>query len=137
MRVGFGQQVLQPAALATGLACCMPTPMPPPTPPLHRVPPNPHCSGRSIKSLKWFFIVSCGLLLLIAAGMVSQGVIYFTDAGLFGTLFPYEVRSLVSPSICCLFGHVSGRHQTSSKDKSAAPAPAALSSHIIMPPTPL
>lgn len=54
-------------------------------------PRNPPCSGRSIKSLKWFFILSCGLLLLIAAGLVAQGVVFFTSSGLFGTLFPYEV----------------------------------------------
>jgi hypothetical protein len=50
------------------------------------------CSGRSIKSLKWFFVVSCGLLVFIAAGLVASGVNFFTYAGLFGTLFPYEVR---------------------------------------------
>jgi hypothetical protein len=50
------------------------------------------CRGRTIKSLKWFFIISCGLLLFIAAGLVSSGVVFFTSAGLFGTTFPYEVR---------------------------------------------
>ena len=51
------------------------------------------CSGRTIRSLKWFFILSCGLLLLIAAGLVSSGVVFFTSAGLFGVTFPYEVRT--------------------------------------------
>ncbi|KAL4423883.1 hypothetical protein ABPG75_001184 [Micractinium tetrahymenae] len=63
-------------------------------------------TGRTIKSLKWFFILSCGLLLLIAAGLVSQGVVFFTGAGLFGTLFPYEDRAwynkiLWDSSGCC------------------------------------
>lgn len=57
-------------------------------------------SGRSIRSLRWFFILSCGLLLLIAAGLVSQGVVFFTDAGLFGTLFPYEVRWALGSVVC-------------------------------------
>lgn len=56
-----------------------------------QTPARAACSGRTIKSLKWFFILSCGLLLLIAAGLVSQGVVFFTSSGLFGTLFPYEV----------------------------------------------
>ena len=67
---------MSPASPAPGL----------PLPPLA----SPRRSGRTIKSLKWFFIVSCGLLLLIAAGLVSQGVVFFTTAGLFGTTFPYE-----------------------------------------------
>lgn len=63
-------------------------------------------TGRSIKSLKWFFILSCGLLLLIAAGLVAQGVVFFTSSGLFGTLFPYEDRAwynkiLWDSSGCC------------------------------------
>lgn len=63
-------------------------------------------TGRTIKSLKWFFILSCGLLLLIAAGLVSQGVVFFTSSGLFGTLFPYEDRAwynkiLWDTSGCC------------------------------------
>lgn len=55
--------------------------------------PHTARSGRTIKSLKWFFIISCGLLLFIAAGLVASGVVYFTSAGLFGTTFPYEVRA--------------------------------------------
>ncbi|EFN52192.1 hypothetical protein CHLNCDRAFT_139414 [Chlorella variabilis] len=47
-------------------------------------------TGRTIKSLKWFFILSCGLLLLIAAGLVASGVVFLTSAGLFGNTFPYE-----------------------------------------------
>lgn len=49
-------------------------------------------SGHSIKSLKWFFIVSAGLLMFIAAGMVINGTAFFTGAGLFGVLYPYELR---------------------------------------------
>eukprot|EP00889_Picochlorum_renovo_P005182 jgi/Picre1/32212/NNA_007558.t1 len=49
-------------------------------------------SGHSIKSLKWFFIVSAGLLMFIAAGMVINGTAFFTGAGLFGVLYPYEWR---------------------------------------------
>lgn len=49
-------------------------------------------SGKTIKSLKWFFIASCGLLLLIAAGLTVTGTGYFTSANLFGTLWPYEHR---------------------------------------------
>ena len=60
--------------------------------PFHPSPASSPCSGRTIKSLKWFFILSCGLLLVIAAGLVAQGVVFFTSAGLFGTTFPYEVR---------------------------------------------
>lgn len=63
-------------------------------------------TGRTIKSLKWFFIISCGLLLFIAAGLVAQGVVFFTSAGLFGTTFPYEDRAwhntiLWNTSGCC------------------------------------
>jgi hypothetical protein len=54
----------------------------------------PSGSGRSIRSLRWFFVFSCGLLLFIAAGLVSSGVVFFTSAGLFGTTYPYEVRRL-------------------------------------------
>jgi high-affinity iron transporter len=49
-------------------------------------------SGHSIKSLKWFFIASSALLMLIAAGMVINGTQFFTYAGLFGIMFPYELR---------------------------------------------
>ena len=49
-------------------------------------------SGKTIKSLKWFFIVSSGLLMFIAAGMVINGTGFFTYAGLFGVMFPYEWR---------------------------------------------
>jgi high-affinity iron transporter len=49
-------------------------------------------SGRSIQSLKWFFIVSALLLLFISAGMVINGTMFFQIAGLFGTMFPYEWR---------------------------------------------
>ncbi|PSC73283.1 Plasma membrane iron permease [Micractinium conductrix] len=63
-------------------------------------------TGRTIKSLKWFFILSSGLLLFIAAGLVAQGVVFFTSAGLFGTTFPYEEREwynhiLWDTSGCC------------------------------------
>lgn len=63
-------------------------------------------TGRTIRSLKWFFILSCGLLLVIAAGLVAQGVVFFTSAGLFGTTFPYEYRPwyntiLWNTSGCC------------------------------------
>lgn len=56
-------------------------------------------SGRTIKSLKWFFIVSAGLLLFIAAGLVSSGVVFFTSAGMFGPTFPYEVRAWVGKCV--------------------------------------
>lgn len=49
-------------------------------------------SGHSIKSLKWFFIVSAGLLMFIAAGMVINGTAFFTGAKLFGIVYPYEWR---------------------------------------------
>ncbi|GAB4814914.1 hypothetical protein N2152v2_001960 [Parachlorella kessleri] len=49
-------------------------------------------SGKPIKSLKWFFYLSCGLLLLIAAGLVVTGTGYFQAAGIFGPLYPYEDR---------------------------------------------
>ena len=49
-------------------------------------------SGRTIKSLKWFFIISSGLLMIIAAGMVINGTGFFTYAGLFGVMYPYEWR---------------------------------------------
>lgn len=49
-------------------------------------------SGHSIKSLKWFFIASSALLMLIAAGMVINGTQFFSYAGLFGVMFPYELR---------------------------------------------
>jgi high-affinity iron transporter len=63
-------------------------------------------TGRTIKSLKWFFIISCGLLLVIAAGLVAQGVVFFTSAGLFGTTYPYEYapwynKILWNTSGCC------------------------------------
>ena len=67
-----------------------PSPVPPRLPPTACV---PACSGRSIRSLKWFFIISCTLLLFIAAGQVCTGANYFTAAGLFGTQFPYEVST--------------------------------------------
>lgn len=49
-------------------------------------------TGHTIKSLKWFFIASAALLLLIAAGMVINGTLFFSYAGLFGIMFPYELR---------------------------------------------
>lgn len=49
-------------------------------------------TGHSIKSLKWFFIASAGLLLIIAAGMVVNGTAFFQNAGLFGAMWPYEYR---------------------------------------------
>ena len=49
-------------------------------------------SGHTIKSLKWFFIISSGLLMFIAAGMVINGTQFFSYAGLFGVMFPYELR---------------------------------------------
>jgi high-affinity iron transporter len=49
-------------------------------------------SGKSIRSLKWFFIASAGLLLIIAAGMVVNGTAFFQNAGLFGAMWPYEWR---------------------------------------------
>ncbi len=49
-------------------------------------------TGHTIKSLKWFFIVSAALLMLIAAGMVINGTLFFSYAGLFGIMFPYEMR---------------------------------------------
>jgi high-affinity iron transporter len=49
-------------------------------------------SGHSIKSLKWFFILSSALLMFIAAGMVINGTQFFSYAGLFGVMFPYELR---------------------------------------------
>lgn len=49
-------------------------------------------SGHSIKSLKWFFIASSALLMFIAAGMVINGTQFFSYAGLFGVMFPYELR---------------------------------------------
>lgn len=49
-------------------------------------------TGRSIRSLKWFFVVSALLLLFVAAGMVVNGVGMFQYAYLFGTMFPYDMR---------------------------------------------
>ena len=49
-------------------------------------------SGHTIRSLKWFFIVSAGLLLLISSGMVVNGTAFFQAAGLFGPMWPYEYR---------------------------------------------
>jgi FTR1 family protein len=49
-------------------------------------------TGHTIKSLKWFFIVSAALLMFIAAGMVINGTLFFSYAGLFGIMFPYELR---------------------------------------------
>ena len=49
-------------------------------------------TGHSIKSLKWFFVGSAGLLLIIAAGMVVNGTAFFQNAGLFGAMWPYEYR---------------------------------------------
>jgi hypothetical protein len=49
-------------------------------------------TGHTIKSLKWFFIVSAALLMFIAAGMVINGTLFFSYAGLFGIMFPYEMR---------------------------------------------
>lgn len=85
---------------------------PPPLQPRPLLPPK-NCSGRTIKSLKWFFIISCGLLLFIAAGLVAQGVVFFTSAGLFGTTFPYEVRHTSTGAGCvvvvrCAVGRVRG-----------------------------
>ena len=68
------------------------------------------CSGRSIKSLKWFFVVSCGLLVFIAAGLVASGVNFFTYAGLFGTLFPYEVRRALLCNAVHAVGCCAGCH---------------------------
>jgi hypothetical protein len=104
--LGAGLESVPGAERAAGQAAAAiwasrpPSPLPPP--PLTCLPPclpsllpcfpvTP-CSGRSIKSLKWFFVVSCGLLVFIAAGLVASGVNFFTYAGMFGTLFPYEVR---------------------------------------------
>ena len=104
---------MEGAAQGRQLTCCGPTPRPdgwfvvcrtdspPPLPPPSAPPlPPPSascvlactCSGRTIRSLKWFFIISCTLLLFIAAGQVCTGANYFAAAGLFGTQFPYEVR---------------------------------------------
>lgn len=63
-------------------------------------------TGRSIKSLKWFFIFSCGFLLLVAAGLVVIGTTLFTYAYLFGPLWPAEIRPwcnqvLWDVSACC------------------------------------
>jgi high-affinity iron transporter len=49
-------------------------------------------TGHSIRSLKWFFIASAGLLLIIAGGMVVNGTAFFQNAGLFGAMWPYELR---------------------------------------------
>jgi len=49
-------------------------------------------TGHSIKSLKWFFIVSASILLFVAAGMVANGTGFFQYAGLFGIMYPYEWR---------------------------------------------
>jgi high-affinity iron transporter len=63
-------------------------------------------TGRSIKSLKWFFVASSVLLLFIAAGMTVNGAFFFQLAGLFGTMWPYEWRPwsnllLWDASACC------------------------------------
>jgi high-affinity iron transporter len=49
-------------------------------------------TGRSIRSLKWFFIPSAIILLLIGGAMVINGTSYLQNAGLFGALWPYEMR---------------------------------------------
>lgn len=49
-------------------------------------------TGHSIRSLKWFFILSAGLLLLISAGMVVNGTMFFQEARLFGIMWPVEYR---------------------------------------------
>ena len=49
-------------------------------------------TGHSIRSLKWFFVASASVLLLIAAGMVVNGTAFFQNAGLFGAMWPYELR---------------------------------------------
>lgn len=46
--------------------------------------------GKSIRSLKWFFIIMTTLLLFIAAGMLMNGTAQFTAAGWFGITYPYE-----------------------------------------------
>lgn len=62
--------------------------------------------GKSIRSLKWFFIASTGFLLLIAAGMTQNGTAAFQAAGWFGNTFPYERvpwsnRILWDTNSCC------------------------------------
>lgn len=62
--------------------------------------------GKSIKNLKWFFIISTGFLLLIAAGMTQNGTAMFQSAGWFGNTFPYEDvpwsnRILWNTNGCC------------------------------------
>ena len=47
-------------------------------------------TGRSIRSMKWFFIIMTALLLMIAAGMVMNGLAAFMAAGWFGPTYPYE-----------------------------------------------
>jgi high-affinity iron transporter len=49
-------------------------------------------TGHSIRSLKWFFIASAALLLIISSGMVVNGTAFFQNAGLFGAMWPYEYR---------------------------------------------
>ncbi|KAL6784794.1 Plasma membrane iron permease [Auxenochlorella protothecoides] len=47
-------------------------------------------TGRSIRSMKWFFIIMTVLLLFIAAGMLMNGTAAFQAAGWFGATYPYE-----------------------------------------------
>eukprot|EP00887_Chlorella_sp_A99_P003315 scaffold26.g3315.t1 len=63
-------------------------------------------TGKTIRSLKWFFIFSCVLLLLIAAGLVVTGTGFFASAYLFGNLYPNEMRPwylkvVWDTSACC------------------------------------
>lgn len=46
--------------------------------------------GKSIRSLKWFFIISTFVLLLIAAGMTQNALASFQTALWFGNTWPYE-----------------------------------------------
>ena len=59
--------------------------------PLPLPPPSPH-SGRQIKDIAWFFILSCGLLFFISAGLVSLALSAWQAVGWFGTWAPETDR---------------------------------------------
>lgn len=49
-------------------------------------------TGREIKDMWWFFVISFILLFMIAAGLVSTGVSAWQSIGWWGTMFPSTMR---------------------------------------------
>lgn len=49
-------------------------------------------SGKQIKDIAWFFVLSCALLFFIAAGLTSQAITAWQSIGWFGTWLPPSDR---------------------------------------------